>query len=493
MVTNPQMKKYTFSEQEIQALFGYEAAEDESIERLKQYFFKSDIYDKIDNDLPLRILVGHKGIGKSAFFKVAYAKNLEEKEVSLWVKPDDIVELAIEDDVDFLVVIRNWKRGLEKLIIDKVLENVISSNIESGTIASGIKKGYKILDSLAEILNKEKGNVDKAKEVIVKNFFAHKNVFVYIDDLDRGWTGSKTNIRKISALLSAVRDLSNDNKGLCFRISLRSDVYFLVRTADESTDKIDGNVLWLSWTSHQILVLLAKRIQSHCGNPFSEKDMMKKPQFIVQQHFNGVFVDKFEGDGKWKNAPIYKILVSLIRRRPRDLVKLCTLAARAASTAGHHTIMTEDLQNVFDKYSQDRIQDIINEHRYELPDIERLIMGMKPNKVEKRTELAYVYNEESIIRKIEGIMQKGQFLFANGQKATARELLVFLYKVNFLVGRKQTNGYLDRRYFEDNKYIATDYAVFGYEWEVHPAFRWALYPEIRDIYKFIDLEEEVFS
>ena len=28
---------------------------------------------------------------------------------------------------------------------------------------------------------------------------------------------------------------------------------------------------------------------------------------------------------------------------------------------------------------------------------------------------------------------------------------------------------------------------FGYDWEVHPAFRWALYPEARDIFSGIDL------
>jgi hypothetical protein len=37
---------------------------------------------------------------------------------------------------------------------------------------------------------------------------------------------------------------------LRFRIGLRSDVYFLVRTSDESTDKIEANVVWLSWSNH---------------------------------------------------------------------------------------------------------------------------------------------------------------------------------------------------------------------------------------------------
>ena len=56
-----------------------------------------------------------------------------------------------------------------------------------------------------------------------------------------------SDIEIISALLNAVRDISSEEKNIMFRISLRSDVYFFVRTSDESTDKISGNVIWLSW------------------------------------------------------------------------------------------------------------------------------------------------------------------------------------------------------------------------------------------------------
>ena len=57
-------------------------------------------------------------------------------------------------------------------------------------------------------------------------------------------------------MLNAVRDLISENPLMRFRISLRSDVYYLVRTSDESTDKIEGSVIWQSWTNHEILVLL---------------------------------------------------------------------------------------------------------------------------------------------------------------------------------------------------------------------------------------------
>jgi len=88
-----------------------------------------------------------------------------------------------------------------------------------------------------------------------------------------------------------------------------------------------------------------------------------------------------------------------------------------------------------------------------------------------------------------GLSQK-KFLFSNGKEASAKELIAFMYKINFLVGRKDlSDGYIDRKYFEDNKYLSTSYADFAYKWEVHPAFRWALYPECRDVFKEIDIAE----
>ena len=62
---------------------------------------------------------------------------------------------------------------------------------------------------------------------------------------------------------------------------------------------------------------------------------------------------------------MYRVLMSLIRKRPRDLVKLCTLAARHAEERNGNCIMTEDIRAIFEEYSLGRIQDTENEYRSE--------------------------------------------------------------------------------------------------------------------------------
>jgi hypothetical protein len=98
-------------------------------------------------------------------------------------------------------------------------------------------------------------------------------------------------------------------------------------------------------------------------------------------------------------------------------VKLCTLAARKARERHGPLITTVDLKNSFEEYSQGRLQDTINEFRSELPDIGRLLMGIKPNRRERTAKEGYRYKTDALLKKIRDIQGQGQFRFANGQIA----------------------------------------------------------------------------
>lgn len=484
--------KITFTEDEITGLFGELAAEDEEIVRFKNSFFKSATYEKIHNERPLRILVAHKGVGKSALFRMSYEENIANNVLSLWIRPNDIADLCqVSDKENPLSLIEKWKSGLNLRIIELIL-NQFQVDSKSEFLHTAIQKGVKLIDKITEMVKiiNEKIDIEKSKQLIADKYIANHKVVIYIDDLDRAWEGTSNNIKRIAALLNAVRDLTNESPCLHFRVSLRSDVYFLVRTADESTDKIEGNVIWLTWSEHELLVFLAKRVQSYLGVKLSENTLLKKPQFEIVKYLYPIMESHFMGEGKWNNKPIHYILLSLTRRRPRDLINLCTQAAREAKDNNHDKISTEDWEGVFSRYSQNRLQDTINEHRYELPDIRRLLLGMKPSHEQKKMSGSHKYTEDQLIRKISGIKQGCDFFFSNGQSATEKELLTFMYKINFLVARKVLpDGYIDRKYFEDNNYLSTEHVEFGYEWEVHPAFRWALFPEAKNIFSSMDLPE----
>ena len=116
-------KKYwsvNFDEETIRAIFGHEAAEDEEIERLKRYYVKTDVYNAIRSSIPLYILVGHKGVGKSALFKVLSAEEEEIGNIVITIQPDDILDIETSEE-NFLQRIRDWKEGLSKIIFRELI------------------------------------------------------------------------------------------------------------------------------------------------------------------------------------------------------------------------------------------------------------------------------------------------------------------------------------------------------------------------------------
>lgn len=108
-----------FDEETIRAIFGHEAAEDEEIERLKRYYVKTDVYNAIRSSIPLYILVGHKGVGKSALFKVLSAEE-ELGNIAITIQPDDILDIETSEE-NFLQRIRDWKEGLAKIIFRELI------------------------------------------------------------------------------------------------------------------------------------------------------------------------------------------------------------------------------------------------------------------------------------------------------------------------------------------------------------------------------------
>lgn len=166
--------------------------------------------------------------------------------------------------------------------------------------------------------------------------------------------------------------------------------YYLVRTSDESTDKIEGSVVWHSWTHHDILLLLIKRIESFFGREFNVEANKNVSQHNLVHFLDPIFERRYHGRGRWENVETYKVLMSLIRKRPRDLVKLCTLAARHAADNGRNKIADDDIQAILVEYSHGRIQDTVNEYRSELSDIHRLLLSMKPSQAERKEGKGYI-------------------------------------------------------------------------------------------------------
>jgi hypothetical protein len=463
--------KFDFSDEEIAKLFGNETAEDEDPQRLREYYFKNDLYNQISARLPLRILVGHKGIGKSAMFQVLRIESESHNELTVSITPDDITGIS-ESIEDMLELIRIWKNGLKEIIATKAVQQLGNNIAPLKNITDSI------VNVVFNILNNAGFDLRDEKENIVFKFLESKKITVFIDDLDRGWEGKKSDIRRVSAMLNAVRDLARENKDIFFKVSLRTDVYYLYRESDESTDKVEGSVVWLAWTNFELLALLCKRIITYFNGNVTEDELLSKKQNELSPILNKVFLNSFEGSGAWERIPTYRLLTSLIRKRPRDLVKLCTLAGKEARKNNSTRIGTREFNAIFLYYSSGRLKDTYIEYRSELPDIQKLLTNMKPSKEDRKEKIGFLYTNDRLYKKVANILQNHNLKFTNDkEKATVKALCAFMYKINFLIGRKDVPNRILRIYFEEHNYLLNDFSDFGFNWEVHPAYRWALQPD----------------
>lgn len=491
-------QKIIFDEDTIRLIFGHEAAEDESVDRLRQYYVKTDIYNSMKSQIPLLILVGHKGVGKSALLKVLATEDINEDRIPITVQPNDIYNLDVSS-TNFLEKIEVWKDGLSTIIFNKLLlslNNYLIDYSDNKNIKSWIERVGNLLltpagKKLAD-LQKEKITLSSADfTALLKNaLFKERQISIYLDDLDRGWENTGNDVKNLSAMMNAIRDLSRDMQNLKFRVALRSDVYYAVRTSDETTDKIDGSVIWQSWTNHQILVMLIKRIETFFGRKIDEESLLLQRQKDLSSYLDCVFEKTFQGNGHWENAPMYRVIMSLIRKRPRDLVKLCTLAARKAYSNHHNLILTNDLESVFKNYSNDRLTDISTEYKSELPQVQELLLKMKPSQKEIASGFPCLFTRQQLLKKLEDILSMSNFIFKDGKDVTPTSLAAFLYKTNFITARKTVKGEIRRVYYDENQYIYNDFTDFGYSYEIHPSYRWALQPiTTMDMFKQIELLE----
>jgi hypothetical protein len=130
------------------------------------------------------------------------------------------------------------------------------------------------------------------------------------------------------------------------------------------------------------------------------------------------------------------------------------------------------------------LQDIINEFRSEMGKIDELLLNMKPVKNRHKTADSFQFSTDQLVTKIGNILRGVSVTFTNGSSVSPRSVLQFLYKIDFITARIEKNGSIERRYFDESRFLASDVVEFGYGWEIHPAYRWALQPN--DIQNVID-------
>lgn len=470
------------------------------------------------SDIKLQIITGEKGTGKSALLKMAYIETSNTDIVPIWIRLDDLSELYsdILDSNNLYQLKTLWKRSISKLVIMNLASHMsfamgedykkaLQWAYDTGyTTRDFISRSAKILKPMYEQYISLDTEADSCGEHhALQRMINNKKIRLFLDDFDLDWQGKASDVLKIKSLLLSLSDMTSDMNGLSVRIALRTDVYEMIRN-EEFSDKFESCLIKCKWNNQEIMKTLAKRICAYFDKPFDEINTTdpKTLQYNIVKYLNFIFVPCFDESTRvWANAPTHRVIYSLIRRKPRDMVKLCHSIAEEAYRKQLTVIDSSCFLAILETYSQERLKDLVNEYVNQLPKLQDLLIRMAPTQKEFQNKAGkrYVYSTDELYVKIQNIQQNMNISIYQAKceklcPANFHQIAHFLYKIGFITGRKRNeSGKIERAYYDELPFLLNaNVGDRGYSWEIHPAYRGALANGSNDNWQnTFNIDEEV--
>lgn len=278
--------------------FGNEAADDVDDEELKSYFVMQEGFENfLKENKRLQVIKAKKGMGKSALIKWIGLEVSEKYQNALVIKirgselsrenfkltkkltePNDY----ISDWIIRLCAVVN--RELAKKI------NFAYRDDEISLVESTEVQGFKERNLISCLLERFKNILGKFQPEPTTNInhpeilkriesLDYSKIWILIDDLDATFQNTNKEKVNLGSFFSACRYMIQDLKGVNFRITLRSDVWPVIRRHDEAMDKIEQYISEIEWTEEDFKQILCRRIQKEFPDDsinLTDDELLKK-------------------------------------------------------------------------------------------------------------------------------------------------------------------------------------------------------------------------
>jgi hypothetical protein len=487
--------------------FGNEAADDADQAELSSYFVEQDTFQKfLSPKNRLLIATARKGVGKSALLRWTGQKVGIEDDSALIIqcRGADLVRskfhltTPLSTPTDY---IHDWMIRICACINRQIAKNIgLALTDDKITLVETAElEGYKSRNLVSCLMERLKGLLSNRgpqklraiDEIQLLSRATAINVWVMIDDLDATYQNTDAESLELSTFFSACRYLNQDMEGIFFRITMRSDVWALIRRYDESLDKVEQYVNDILWNQRDFLQLLYLRIKTQCEKvniPIQKTPPHVQDQDAQERVLELLFVPKMDWgsqeDMGIKSVDSYKIIYTLSFERPRWAIQLCKLARDSCMRKGQSIISKDNIDEVWGEYGARRIADLVAEHKHQCRELEELLNGFRGcERLMSRGELLkWIQNRicNHLSAKIEGTATR-----------STTEIARFLYRIGFILARSDNKDGTYEHYRFDQ---APDFLSsrtdddYGVKWEIHPCYRQAL-----DIKKLNQSHREKFG
>lgn len=467
--------------------FGNEAGEAVSSQEILNCFVELQPFQKyLECRNKILIATAKKGVGKSALIKWIEAKSLEDSNDSIVIsvngsdlvrscfKLNNILDLPNDYIRDWMIricAIINRKIGakLKLALTDDAITMVEAAELEGF-------KNRNIISALTERMTKIFESVQHQKdvpknEVELLKRYSGKKVWFLVDDLDATYQHTDKENLELSTFFSACRYLASQTEGICFRITMRTDVWAMIRRYDESLDKVEQYVDNISWNQADFRTLLYKRVtyqmnQLHIDDTPPPKHASK---IEIEEHsIDRIFQKRMHwGD---KEQRTYKVLYTLSYHRPRWAIQLCKLTQAEAIKTKMDLIDKTHIDTVWGLYGNKRIADLISEHKHQCSSIEEMLVSFRGAERRMNRDVLLDWIKNHITNHMTPIIE------GKGEK-NPLNIAHFLFRLGFIVARADSEFDDYEHYFFSDMpdFLSTrTNDDFGVTWEIHPCYREAL-------------------
>ncbi|MBL9114203.1 MAG: hypothetical protein JNJ83_04290 [Verrucomicrobiaceae bacterium] len=468
-------------------LFGEADARYENRDLLLSYIYKREATNLLMNTKkPFVVLKAPKGSGKTAL--LILADDLLKKSgdnLSILKFDSEIAPSTSEPDLSQWV--RQWKKNILQAIGRELAKeyfyagNADSISLVEDAEIDGLKPrnlvGFlmdRIKVKLANFETKDAKPLDTQEAVKRKLSNEDRHVWVWIDEVDSQFSGSERDIHKVAGMLLAARELSGCIPNLLIRTTIKPSVFGMLETRVAAISNFrDDHVFDLTWTAHELGMVLAFRIRAHMSRRDVLSELLADKSFKDDEALRDWFLlQVFEPKGfdlGQGSRPPHEILALLTSRRPRWLVELCKMTAKMRGKSKER-IKFDDIQNALWKYGQNRIKDFAAEYYHQCTQIAAIISrfeGSSGKFTDFHNLIDFINKEVLSALKIS--------IVGLPETVRAIEIAQLLYQIDF-ISAKPINDKKHVHYDERPDLLTVAPPSRGniYEWVIQPGFRQVL-------------------
>ncbi len=442
----------------------------------------------------MRLLIGNKGIGKSAVVEWVATVSAKKSLPCLLIRPDNIVTPSQPASFEIGALKAYYYDVILRTIAGQIGSSLSgflkgdAARLYNEAKRHGIAKGD-IIQTVLELISAVSVPVSRingaqlAKELAASNsagaltaainrqLLAHGSVFyLLIDDTDQlAAPDQVTHLNRIWGLILAVRRLAGECTTVRPIISLRSSVWTRLTTESlgqrDQTDHLRGLVIPLLADDNLMQAIVRRRLERaacDAGHPRTDP----YPVF-----FEGHDMTLPTSDER-RSWPTF--ITKSARERPRDAIQLIKCMIDAAVRASHLKIGSADASEAMAVYSSERVDDVVNEFSIDCRSIRAIIDSLAACDFDSDFEA--IRQHMRSVPSITSITFRGVQLRPHVDE-DAVKLLELMHEGGVInprvVDRTKERGFRHINFHDDATFVrmANWNHMQGARWEIHPAFR----------------------